>query len=310
MSSPTPHRFNNPIWEFGDILGCLMDPNPTNFGRFVTVDDYRSELRRAQWYKRGKPPLHDENPARTLLHWLQRGDLTAFDKQEDKWLTKKDWVNKDERDVANGVRRYVAERVEALQLIQQKHERQAAGAADSVFDTGLNDPGDPPEEPYRPQPDPIEFVFVGAPLPARNESGDTADGPDREMSAEEAAASDDEDGRAPSQAEAPMLRPTAQLDRSSTNAVNGPDQSASRVEQLADWIFAQYGRGRSFDGLYKEARAGAVGNVPFRKADLIAAYQRVYITARSRPPASGWPLREPYKKRLCERQQGSEKVSK
>jgi hypothetical protein len=129
MPIPTPHRFDNPLWEVGDILGWLIDHDPANFGRFLTAEDYedyRSEHRRAVLY--GKPLPLNENPTRTLLHWLIGGDLTVFDKQENKWLSEEDWYGKDERDVVRGIRRYVAKREEVLRLDQQKRNQKAAGA--------------------------------------------------------------------------------------------------------------------------------------------------------------------------------------
>jgi hypothetical protein len=66
MSSSTPHRFDDPLWEFGDILGSLMNPDPAKFGRFLTAEDYRSEHRRAQWYQRRRTTPLDKNPAMPL----------------------------------------------------------------------------------------------------------------------------------------------------------------------------------------------------------------------------------------------------
>jgi hypothetical protein len=105
-------------------------------------------------------------------------------------------------------------------------------------------------------------------------------------------------------------RNAAHVTRTEDGRFDSADQYSDQVERLAEWIFAQHDRVRLFKKLYVEARAGAAGDVPFRKADLLAAYQQVYITEPHAPPVGGWPLREPYKNRLCERQQGSKEVSK
>jgi hypothetical protein len=39
VSTPTPHRFIDPIWQIRDVLGWLIDRDPTQFGRIVTRDD-------------------------------------------------------------------------------------------------------------------------------------------------------------------------------------------------------------------------------------------------------------------------------
>lgn len=69
------------------------------------------------------------------------------------------------------------------------------------------------------------------------------------------------------------------------------------IERLAEWIFAQRGAGtNTFDKLYTAARsAPKIGG--FAKAELQAAFRRVYETKRHRPRATGWPLRSPYRER-------------
>jgi hypothetical protein len=68
------------------------------------------------------------------------------------------------------------------------------------------------------------------------------------------------------------------------------------IERLAEWVFAQHGTGNTFSKLYAAARHDArIGG--FTKANLQAAYQRVYKTKRSHPPATGWPLRPSHRER-------------
>jgi hypothetical protein len=74
--------------------------------------------------------------------------------------------------------------------------------------------------------------------------------------------------------------------------------AASIDDPLADWIFAQHSRRMSCEALYAEARRAPPRE--FRKADFVAAYGKVYATQRHRPPATGWPLRSPYKERLTQ----------
>ena len=73
MSTATPHRFENPVWEIGEVLGWLIDRDAAKFGRIVTIENLRGA-------KRYEVPYEGGNiPERILLHALQRGDLTASD---------------------------------------------------------------------------------------------------------------------------------------------------------------------------------------------------------------------------------------
>jgi hypothetical protein len=72
----------------------------------------------------------------------------------------------------------------------------------------------------------------------------------------------------------------------------------SAAERLAEWIFARHapGRNTTFDKLYVAAcHDPELGD--FAKAELQAAFQRVYDTKPHRPRATGWPLRSPYRER-------------
>jgi hypothetical protein len=123
LSSPTPHRYDHPFWEFGDILGWLMDRDPKNFGRFRDIEDYRQE--RLFGIAHGKSlgqPLLCRNPRQVLLHALQRGQLTAY--RGSSQLDKVYWSGKTVIDVLNGLRDFVAERDEVLRLWRPLSQRQ------------------------------------------------------------------------------------------------------------------------------------------------------------------------------------------
>jgi hypothetical protein len=107
MSSPTPHRFKNPVWDIGDVLGWLIDRDSAQFGRIMTESDLRSALRRTFYTSRPRPERDPSAPT-TLLHALQRGDLVAShpDKRgDDKSLGRDYWQAKDERDVRAAIAR-------------------------------------------------------------------------------------------------------------------------------------------------------------------------------------------------------------
>lgn len=112
-SSATPHRFEHPLWEVGDILGWLMDRDPGNFGRFLTQDDFRSEYYVRVILKSGETSL-SLNPRQELLHALQRGQLAAY--RDGRRLDKIEWFSKNETDILNGIRGFVVERDEVLKI--------------------------------------------------------------------------------------------------------------------------------------------------------------------------------------------------
>jgi hypothetical protein len=95
----------------------------------------------------------------------------------------------------------------------------------------------------------------------------------------------------------------ALLERANTAAVAVADRRAeatpaetSSIEQLAEWIFARHESWNTFEKLYDAARTDTETGA-LRKRDFLTAYQRVYATASHRPPASGWPLKSPYRER-------------
>jgi hypothetical protein len=71
--------------------------------------------------------------------------------------------------------------------------------------------------------------------------------------------------------------------------------AASIDDRLAEWIFVQHSRRISQKALLTAALDAQLGE--FRKADFGVAYRKVYASKAHRPPATGWPLRSPYKER-------------
>jgi hypothetical protein len=75
LSSPTPHRFNDPVWPIREVLGWVLDRDPAKFGRLCTDEDIKSALFSLNDTKGLE---HDPQVLKTVLHALQRGDLVAY----------------------------------------------------------------------------------------------------------------------------------------------------------------------------------------------------------------------------------------
>jgi hypothetical protein len=88
----------------------------------------------------------------------------------------------------------------------------------------------------------------------------------------------------------------ASLKAAETPVAPGPVEPTEQVGRLANWIFTQYPTEKRCKFLYERARK-EVQLGEFRHADFVTAYRLVYATQRHRPPATGWPLRSPYKER-------------
>jgi hypothetical protein len=78
------------------------------------------------------------------------------------------------------------------------------------------------------------------------------------------------------------------------NSVEVAIDGAEVVTRHAEWIFNTRHQVRGFEKLYDLA---CKDSGSFKKKDFRAAYQEVYETEPHRPPATGWPLRSPYKER-------------
>ncbi len=92
--------------------------------------------------------------------------------------------------------------------------------------------------------------------------------------------------------------PAPEIQNAVTAARDTAEAAPPIDDPLAGWIFAQHSRGMSCEALYAEARRAPPRE--FRKSDFVTAYGKVYATQRHRPPATGWPLRSPYKERLTQ----------
>jgi len=70
--------------------------------------------------------------------------------------------------------------------------------------------------------------------------------------------------------------------------------TSGQVDELAEWIFAQYPQLCKFEDLLAAALRDFRG---FKKGDFLSAYRLVYATKAHRPKIKGWPLRSPYSER-------------
>jgi hypothetical protein len=74
---PSPGRFNHPVWDLRDVIGWVLDRDPAQFGRIHSVEDARSAVHIASFYKSRPRSERDPNALTTTLHALQRGELVA-----------------------------------------------------------------------------------------------------------------------------------------------------------------------------------------------------------------------------------------
>jgi hypothetical protein len=92
------------------------------------------------------------------------------------------------------------------------------------------------------------------------------------------------------------LRPAPEPAAQQPKDTNSADDAAT---PLAEWIFDHHTSQLTFDRLFAEAgRDISLGG--FKKRDFLTAYRRVYETSPHHPPATGWPLRTPYKERMAQ----------
>jgi hypothetical protein len=116
VTSPTPHRFDWPSWELGDVFGWILDREPEQFGRIFTEEDLRSASYIAVLYRCAK----GEPSARTvLLHALQRGELIARDRNGTR-VDPDFWLPKSEADLPRLGRAFLFRREEVLRLWPQE----------------------------------------------------------------------------------------------------------------------------------------------------------------------------------------------
>jgi hypothetical protein len=122
MSSPTPHRFEQPVWELGDLIGWVLDRDPAQFGRTFTAEDCRSALFIAHLYKRQS--VVDRNADRTILHTLQAGRLVVRDRNGQ--LVGRDaWMPRNEIYLRQACREYLLYREDCLQLSPEHSQNQS-----------------------------------------------------------------------------------------------------------------------------------------------------------------------------------------
>ena len=87
--------------------------------------------------------------------------------------------------------------------------------------------------------------------------------------------------------------------RDEPGAVEIHPSESTIVRNMAEWIFAQHPREavrpRTYKSLKESAEKLRWEGTVFKEADFLSAYRLVYQSENHRPPALGWPLREPYK---------------
>jgi hypothetical protein len=79
VSSPTPHRFDDPIWPIRDVLGWILDRDPLKFGRLFTDEDTKSAL--VGTIRRPRTE-RDRQVLTTVLHALQCGELVTYNEAD------------------------------------------------------------------------------------------------------------------------------------------------------------------------------------------------------------------------------------
>jgi hypothetical protein len=110
--SPTPHRYQNPAWELGDVFGWVLDRDPEKFGRIFSLHDWQSALYRVHISSAAAV----DPPARTvLLHALQRGVLVARDRDGNR-IDPDYWLSKTEADLPALSRAFLFRREEVLKV--------------------------------------------------------------------------------------------------------------------------------------------------------------------------------------------------
>jgi hypothetical protein len=113
VATPTPHRFDDPIWPIRDVLGWVLDRDPAKFGRLHTEEDLRSALG-VVFYTRWPRPENDPQVLMTVLHALQRGDLVAYDGTN---LIARDFWTDKTRQYMRGSTRFLFRREDVLVLL-------------------------------------------------------------------------------------------------------------------------------------------------------------------------------------------------
>jgi hypothetical protein len=100
---PPPSRFDNPVWDLGNVIGWVLDRDPEKLGRIRTVEKARSAVFIAQQYARDPQAERDPKALTTILHALQRGRLFAH--EGDRALPREYWGPQSECTLRNAITR-------------------------------------------------------------------------------------------------------------------------------------------------------------------------------------------------------------
>jgi hypothetical protein len=99
---PSAGRFNHPVWDLRDVIGWVLDRDPAQFGRIHSVEDARSAVNIALFYKSRPRNERDPNSPTTILHALQRSELVAH--QAKSALPREHWGGITERSLCFAIR--------------------------------------------------------------------------------------------------------------------------------------------------------------------------------------------------------------
>jgi hypothetical protein len=89
VSTPTPHRFDHPVWDLRDVIGWVLDRDPAKFGRIHTMKDAQAAVDCALFYPSQPRTERDPRALTTILHAMQAGQLVAH--KGDTGLPREHW---------------------------------------------------------------------------------------------------------------------------------------------------------------------------------------------------------------------------
>jgi hypothetical protein len=78
VEEPGAARFAHPVWDLRDVFGWVRDRDPGGFGRINSDADWQSAAWAARFYPNMPRTEFDRHADQTLLHALQRGELTGY----------------------------------------------------------------------------------------------------------------------------------------------------------------------------------------------------------------------------------------
>lgn len=112
-TNPGAGRFEHPVWDLRDVFGWVLDRDQTRFGRINSESDWRSAAWAARFYAEmpGRREF-DRLADQTLLHALQRGELTGY--RGSSAIPREFWIDKTELTLRHCAANFYCEEVLAL----------------------------------------------------------------------------------------------------------------------------------------------------------------------------------------------------